>query len=65
MIADDCLNDLDTTKQELGNGFGSLNARVRSLKGLIELVRGNADSCMYFVSFSPNFFLPLVFLFLW
>lgn len=44
MIADDCLNDLDATKQELGNGFGSLNARVRSLKGLIELVGGNADS---------------------
>lgn len=53
MIADVCLNDLDTVKLELGVGFGSLDARARSLKGLIQLVRGNVDSCNYFVSSNP------------
>ncbi|KAL8213703.1 hypothetical protein R6Q57_003152 [Mikania cordata] len=44
MIADACLNDLDGIKPELGYGFGLLNARVRALKGLVELGRGNVDS---------------------
>ncbi|XP_071687541.1 uncharacterized protein [Rutidosis leptorrhynchoides] len=44
VIADVCLNDLDAIKLELGVGFGSLDARARALKGLIELVRGNVDS---------------------
>ncbi|KAI3667030.1 hypothetical protein L6452_42072 [Arctium lappa] len=44
VIADVCLNDLDANKLELGYGFGSLDARARALKGLIELVLGNRDS---------------------
>ncbi|CAI9287548.1 unnamed protein product [Lactuca saligna] len=44
VIADVCLNDLDANKPELDDGFGSLNARARALKGLTELVQGNTDS---------------------
>ncbi|MFS8001609.1 putative tetratricopeptide-like helical domain superfamily [Helianthus anomalus] len=44
VIADACLNDLDAVKPELGDVFGLLDARVRALKGLIELTRGNVDS---------------------
>ncbi|KAK1426999.1 hypothetical protein QVD17_15681 [Tagetes erecta] len=44
VIADDCLKDLDANKPELGCGFELLDARVRALKGLIELGRGNVDS---------------------
>ncbi|KAK9069309.1 hypothetical protein SSX86_013425 [Deinandra increscens subsp. villosa] len=43
VIADDCLKDLDAMKPELGYGFGLLDARVRALKGLIEL--GRAKTC--------------------
>ncbi|KAI3525845.1 hypothetical protein L1887_04974 [Cichorium endivia] len=44
VIADVCMNDLDVSKLELGYEFGSLDARARALKGLTELVKGNADS---------------------
>ncbi|KAI3693367.1 hypothetical protein L6452_33202 [Arctium lappa] len=47
VIADVCLNDLDANKLELRYGFGSLDARARALKGLIELISGNRDSCTY------------------
>ncbi|KAI7735228.1 hypothetical protein M8C21_028359 [Ambrosia artemisiifolia] len=45
-IADACSKDLDAMKPELGHEFGSLDARVRALKGLIELCRGNVDSSL-------------------
>ncbi|KAI3804151.1 hypothetical protein L1987_32324 [Smallanthus sonchifolius] len=44
VIIDACLKDLDAIKLEYGHGFGILDARVRALKGLIELGRGNVDS---------------------
>ncbi|KAL4587317.1 hypothetical protein LXL04_000186 [Taraxacum kok-saghyz] len=44
VIADECLNDLEANKPELGNEFESLNARAKSLKGLTELLQGNTDS---------------------
>ena len=55
VIADVCLNDLDANKPELDDGFGSLNARARALKGLTELVQGNTDSCMSLISDSCFF----------
>ncbi|KAJ9544019.1 hypothetical protein OSB04_023726 [Centaurea solstitialis] len=55
VIADVCLNDLDASKLELGYGFGSLDARARSLKGLVELVAGNRDSSQsYFKGVEDN-----------
>lgn len=44
MLADICLQLLETVKLEIGYGTGVLDARAKALKGLVELVRGNLKS---------------------
>uniref|UniRef100_A0A5B6YNM5 MalT-like TPR region domain-containing protein n=1 Tax=Davidia involucrata TaxID=16924 RepID=A0A5B6YNM5_DAVIN len=46
VLADICLQLLDTIKLEIGGGCGTgvLDARVKALKGLVELLHGNLES---------------------
>lgn len=47
MLADICLQLLETVQMETGNSYGDgvLDARVKAVKGLVELVRGDLESC--------------------
>lgn len=47
MLADICLQLLESVKMETGSGYGDgvLDARAKALKGLVELVRGDLESC--------------------
>ncbi|KAI3770304.1 hypothetical protein L6452_01432 [Arctium lappa] len=62
VMADVCLNDLDANKLELRYGFGLLDAHARALKGLIELVSSNRDSCTIFISADNLFMVGLIIL---
>lgn len=48
MLADICIQLLDAIKLEFGSGYASrvLESRAKAVKGLVELVRGNLESCM-------------------
>lgn len=48
MLADICLQVLESVKMETGSGYGDgvLDARAKAVKGLVELVRGDLESCM-------------------
>ncbi|CAK9179455.1 unnamed protein product [Ilex paraguariensis] len=50
VLADICLQLLDAIKLEIGAGvgFNVLNARIRSLKGLVEHVHGDLESELFF-----------------
>lgn len=47
MLADLCLQLLESVKMETGIscGDGVLDARAKAVKGLVELVRGDLESC--------------------
>ncbi|XP_017220018.1 uncharacterized protein LOC108197051 [Daucus carota subsp. sativus] len=51
VLADICLQLLESVKMETGSGYGDgvLDARAKALKGLVELVRGDLESSdLYF-----------------